>query len=220
MYLKFSSESFPGIFITFCGLDGTGKTTLICRLSEKLQEMNYKVFCTYQPSREVRQSTLFRQFVDTNNHEGLEYRSLSLLTVSDRVQHSTQVILPRLKKGEIVISDRYFYSALVNLRARGYKEDKWIYEIASYLPRPDIAFFLDIDFDLSLQRIRQRSNEKDKWIDIEFNKLLKEEFIHVSNISDGIIVDSSGNPDVTFETIWKYVEVILKEKADGVSCNE
>lgn len=220
MFLKFSNKSFPGILITFCGLDGTGKTTLITKLSERLQGMNYKNFCTYQPSKEVRQSELFRRFVDTNNHEGLEYRSLSLLTVSDRVQHSTQVILPRLRKGEIVISDRYFFSALVNLRARGYREDKWIYEIASYLPRPDLPFFLETDFDLSLRRVHQRSSEKDKWIDFEFNKLLYDEFKYVCNISSGISIDSSQSPEITFETVWEYVNNILKDKLGGVICNE
>lgn len=212
MQLKFSSEEFPGIFVTFCGVDGTGKTTMINMLSEKFEGIGYRVLKTKQPTDAVRQSELFRRFVDTGSHDGLEYRSLSLLTVSDRVQHSTQEILPRLRKGEVVISDRYFYSALVNLRARGYKDDQWIYEIARYLPCPDRAIFLNIDFDISIERVRQRPEEKNKWLDVEFQRKLHHEFNYVCVISNGIQIDSSSSPKTTFSKVWQAVMPLLEKK--------
>ena len=67
-----------------------------------------------------------------HHHYAYDYRSLSLLAASDRIQHCSRVIVPELKKGRLVISDRYFYSCLANLRARGYTEDRWIYEVADF----------------------------------------------------------------------------------------
>ena len=52
--------------------------------------------------------------------------------------YENKVVLPELKKGKIVICDRYFYSCLANLRARGYINDEWIYEISENLRSPRI----------------------------------------------------------------------------------
>ena len=128
-----------GKLITFCGLDGCGKTTMIRRLMAEL-EKEHQVFLTKQPTDFVRSSAIFRTYMDCPNHDAYDYRSLSLLAASDRVQHGSKVIEPALAQGQIVLSDRYFYSCLANLRARGFEADRWIYEIAESVIRPDIAF--------------------------------------------------------------------------------
>ena len=127
--LNMRPNTTSGFLFTFCGLDGCGKTTMIKRIKEYL-EKEYSVFLTKQPTNAVRESDIFRTYMDNPNHDAYDYRSLSLLAASDRVQHTNKVILPRIEAGEIVISDRYFYYCLANLRARGYEKDKWIYEVA------------------------------------------------------------------------------------------
>ena len=193
MRLDFSDEKFPGILICFCGLDGAGKTTQIEILKNRIIRDGYgEPTCTFQPTKEMRQNFLFRKFVDgkKSDYEAYEYRSLSLLTVSDRLQHSRHVILPQLLDGKIVISDRYFYTALINLRARGYKEDKWIYEIAKYIPKPDLTFFINVDFDEAMRRVRSREEEKDRYIHMKFHKKLWEEYQYISHKTDCIILDN------------------------------
>ena len=118
-----------GFLFTFCGLDGCGKTTMLTKLEEELGG-KYEIFKTKQPTNAVRKSDIFRTYMDNPNHDAYDYRSLSLLAASDRLQHVNKVIKPQMIKGKIVISDRYFYSCLANLRARGFMKDKWIYEIA------------------------------------------------------------------------------------------
>ena len=113
----------PGFLITFCGLDGCGKTTMMERLTNDLKK-DFDVFTTKQPTSNVRRSDIFRTYMDCPNHDAFDYRSLSLLAASDRVQHVSKVIAPALESGRIVLSDRYFYSCLANLRARGFKTDK------------------------------------------------------------------------------------------------
>ena len=110
----------PGFLITFCGLDGCGKTTMLKRLIAEL-EKEHELFITKQPTNSVRNSEIFRTYMDCQDHDAFDYRSLSLLAASDRLQHVNKVIEPEMTKGKIVLSDRYFYSCLSNLRARGFE---------------------------------------------------------------------------------------------------
>ena len=176
MKLQMRPHETPGLLITFCGLDGCGKTTLIRRLTRYLEELEVPAFLTKQPTDAVRQSEIFRTYMDTPAHDAYDYRALSLLCAADRVQHSNRVILPKLEEGYTVISDRYFYSCLANLRARGYRRDRWIYEIAAEIPRPDLAFFLDVEVDIAVRRVRARAAERDRYIDLALQHRLREEY--------------------------------------------
>lgn len=159
-HLHMYEHGTPGLLITFCGLDGCGKTTMIRRLTAFLQHAGIEPLLTKQPTNAVRQSEIFRTYMDSPEHAQYEYRSLSLLAASDRVQHANKLILPALRQKKIVISDRYFYSCVANLRARGYEKDRWINEISAYIPKPDIAFFLDTPVSAAVARVRRRPEEK------------------------------------------------------------
>lgn len=205
-HLKMKKHASPGVLITFCGLDGCGKTTMIKLLKEKLELEGKQVFLTKQPTDIVRKSEIFRCYMDSEEHGDFEYRALSLLAASDRVQHANKIILPRLWKGETVISDRYIYSCLANLGARGYKKDKWIYEISKEIPRPDIAFFLDLPVDIAVSRVRSREEEKDRYIDMELQHRLREEYIQICHSNGGIMLNSEGKTEETFTEVCDYIE--------------
>ena len=112
--LNMRENKTPGYLITFCGLDGCGKTTMLRRLVSDL-EGEHRIFVTKQPTNTVRTSEIFRTYMDSPDHDAFDYRSLSLLAASDRLQHVNKVIEPAMRNGEIVLSDRYFYSCLSNL---------------------------------------------------------------------------------------------------------
>ena len=139
---------------------------MINRLVSELKN-EYTVFLTKQPTPSVRESEIFRAYMDSPDHSSYEYRSLSLFAAADRVQHSNKVIEAEMNKGKIVISDRYFYSCLANLRARGYKKDRWIYEIAESIIKPDISFFLDVPISEAIYRVRCRKEEQNRYIDVQ-----------------------------------------------------
>ena len=153
--LNMRKNTTPGFLITFCGLDGCGKTTMMNRLVSDL-ESEYGIFITKQPTNAVRNSEIFRTYMDSPNHDAYDYRSLSLLAASDRLQHVNKVIEPKMRSGKIVLSDRYFYSCLANLRARGFEHDKWIYEISESVIKPDVAFFFDVPVEEAVARVRRR----------------------------------------------------------------
>lgn len=159
--LKMRQNQTKGHLFTFCGLDGCGKTTMLTMLKADM-EQEHNVFLTKQPTNAVRESEIFRNYMDHPDHSAFDYRSLSLLAASDRLQHGSKVIEGQMSEGRVVISDRYFYSCLANLRARGFKKDQWIYEIAESVVKPDAAFFFDVPVDIAVKRVRSRDTEKDR----------------------------------------------------------
>ena len=191
-----------GLLITFCGLDGSGKSTMMKRLIADL-EPNYSLFVTKQPTDAVRGAKIFRTYMDTPCHDAFDYRSLSLLAASDRIQHVSKVIEPQMDSGKMILCDRYFYSCLANLRARGYSKDKWIYEISKAILKPDLAFFLDVPVDIAIARVRQRPEEKDRYIDVDLQHKLFEEYRKICKKNKGILLASDKSEEDTFSEVLK-----------------
>lgn len=207
--MKMRENKTPGVLITVCGLDGCGKTTMMNRLISELKK-THSVFVTKQPTNAVRESLIFRTYMDSPSHEAFDYRSLSLLAASDRLQHVNKVIEPELTEGKIVISDRYFYSCLANLRARGFKKDKWIYEIAKNIIKPDVAFFFDVPVDIAIERVRQRPEEADRYIDVELQYRLRKEYIDICRANNGILISTELKEDESYNLMKNAVERIIK----------
>ncbi len=206
--LKMKPNLTDGYLFTFCGLDGCGKTTMLTMLKDDL-EKEHGVFLTKQPTGAVRESEIFRTYMDCPDHSAFDYRSLSLLAASDRVQHGSRVIERELESGNVVISDRYFYSCLANLRARGYKKDRWIYEIGGYVVRPDAAFFFDVPVETAVSRVRQRESERDRYIDMELQYRLREEYIDICRANGGILVPTGIPVGKSYEIVKKEVERVM-----------
>lgn len=205
-------NTFPGMLITFCGLDGCGKTTLINHLVEYFQQKGIEPLLTKQPTSYVRQSPIFRTYMDNPNHDAYSYRSLSLMAASDRIQHVHSVIEPALREGKVVISDRYFYSCLANLRARGYVQDKWIYEIAESMIQPDIAFFVDAPVDVAVGRVRERVNERHRYIDMELQYRLRDEYRLIALTEQAPMLDSTKTLQETTEELYWIVAEATQRK--------
>lgn len=200
-----------GYLFTFCGLDGSGKTTMLTKLQKDLNK-DSTVFLTKQPSNAVRESNVFRTYMDCPDHSSFDYRSLSLLAASDRLQHGSKVIEPHLEQNEIVLSDRYFYSCLANLRARGFKDDKWIYEIAQLVVKPDIAFFFDVPVEVAVQRVRNRISEKERYIDMELQYKLRDEYINICELNGGVCISTENSIEDCYAIVKNEVDKVIKNE--------
>lgn len=209
--LKMRKNNTKGLLITVCGLDGCGKTTMMNRLIHDL-EKEHEVFVTKQPTKEVRESAIFRTYMDSPNHDAYDYRSLSLLAASDRLQHVNKVIEPAMREGKIVVSDRYFYSCLSNLRARGFGRDKWIYEIAKSVIKPDIAFFFDVPVENAVARVRNRPEEKDRYIDMELQHKLRQEYLDICKANEGILISTEQIEEVCYDQVKEAVMALLRKR--------
>lgn len=202
--LNMRKNNTKGLLITFCGLDGCGKTTVLRKLSEE-PGLSDNLFITKQPTDFVRQSDIFRTYMDCPDHSAYDYRSLSLLAASDRLQHGSKVIEPQLEKGNTVLSDRYFYSCLANLRARGFHEDRWIYEIAQNVIQPDIAFFLDVPVEIAVSRVRQRPEERERYIDMDLQYRLREQYLEICRANGGVLISTEQSLEETYHRVLQEV---------------
>ncbi len=200
-----------GFLVTFCGLDGCGKTTMMRRLIAELQE-EYELLITKQPTSAVRNSEIFRTYMDSPRHDMFDYRSLSLLAASDRIQHVNKTVLPAMQSGKVVLSDRYFYSCLANLRARGFGTDTWIYEIASFVVKPDIAFFFDVPVETAVARVRSRPEERERFIDMRLQYRLREEYINICHENGGIMISTLMTEAECFSIVKNKVKELLKNE--------
>lgn len=210
--LKMEKNKEKGILISFCGLDGSGKTTLINGIIDELAGER-EVVLIKQPTEAVRTNKMFRAFSDGADCSEYDYRAVSLLAASDRLQQGEAVIRRELASGRLVISDRYFYSCLANLIARGYGGDKWIYEAARHVIKPDLAFFCELPAEMAVERVHARPFERERYTDIEFEKRLAELYGEICRKNGGISVPTDCDKSESLGFVMKKIREVLKNES-------
>ncbi|WP_027364321.1 dTMP kinase [Desulfotruncus alcoholivorax] len=143
-----------GKFIVFEGIDGAGKTTQIDLVAKNLKEQGLQVLCTREPGG-TRIGEMLRKFLLDPANGDINPRTEAFLYAADRSQHVTEVILPALEEGKIVICDRYLYSTIA-YQGWGRGIDTGFLTSLNGLASdglvPDRVILLDIDVDTGLQR--------------------------------------------------------------------
>lgn len=144
-----------GCFIVFEGIDGAGKTCQFNKLGERLQKEDYNIVLTKEPTSNRVIGKLIRNILYKDVKVSDE--ALALLFAADRVDHTKNVISPALKKGSVVLSDRYIHSSLA-YQCKGMKTQldlKWLKTINRFAISPDIVVFLDIPPEEGLKRLQK-----------------------------------------------------------------
>jgi dTMP kinase len=148
-----------GIFITFEGMDGSGKTTQMRRLAERLRVMGRTVMETVEPGGPPISAKIRRILLDSANQELCPAAEL-LLYFASRAQNVDERIKPALDRGEIVLSDRFTDSSLVYQgygRGLGADAVAALERIACRGIKPGLTLLVDVDPDFSLARARARN---------------------------------------------------------------
>jgi dTMP kinase len=148
-----------GIFITFEGMDGSGKTTQMRRLAERLRGMGRTVMETVEPGGPPISAKIRRILLDSANQELCPAAEL-LLYFASRAQNVDERIKPALDRGEIVLSDRFTDSSLVyqgHGRGLGADAVAALERIACRGIKPGLTLLVDVDPDFSLARARARN---------------------------------------------------------------
>jgi dTMP kinase len=148
-----------GIFITFEGMDGSGKTTQMHRLAERLRGLGRTVLETAEPGGPPIAQKIRRILLDSANEE-LSPTAELLLYFASRAQNVDQWITPALGRGEIVLSDRFTDSSLVYQgvgRGLGVEAVVALDRIACRGLKPDLTILVDVDAEASLARARARN---------------------------------------------------------------
>ena len=149
-----------GLFITFEGNDGSGKTTISKKVYEALLEKNYPVIYTREPGG-IEIAEKIRTIILDPNHTAMDARCEALLYAASRRQHLIEKVLPALETGKIVLCDRFIDSSLAYQGiGRGIGIDEVLkinqFAIESYMP--DATFFLRVSLETGMQRVNARGN--------------------------------------------------------------
>ncbi|MBZ5726915.1 MAG: dTMP kinase [Acidobacteriia bacterium] len=148
-----------GLFITFEGMDGSGKTTQMHRLAARLRGLGRTVLETVEPGGPPIAMKIRRILLDAANQE-LSPAAELLLYFASRAQNVDEWIAPALGRGEIVLSDRFTDSSLVYQgcgRGLGAEAVAALERIACRGLKPDLTLLVDIDAETSLARARARN---------------------------------------------------------------
>jgi dTMP kinase len=173
-----------GVFICVEGLDGCGKTTQAKLLVRRLRR-SYDAIYTAEPScgeigRFIKKHCLHS---DKRSSGVVE----ALLFAADRCEHVENIVLPALKKGRIVVSDRYVYSSSAYQGATGLSLE-WIEKINEHAIHPDLAFFIDAKPETVVQRLKPRKSVMEN---LETQRKVRE--VYVKFVERGELVRVDGN---------------------------
>lgn len=206
-----------GLFITFEGCDGCGKTTAIKMVGEKLSEANIDHVLSREPGGSKIAEQIRHIILDKNNKEE-DSRTEALLYAASRRQHLVDVILPALEKGTLVICDRYLDSSLAyqgHARGIGIDEVMKINSFAIDKTMPDLTFFLDLTPEEGLARIKGRERANDRLDDEKLafhNKVYEGYQIINEKYKDRIVViDARQTPQEIADEIFAHILKALKK---------
>ena len=196
-----------GLFIVLEGIDGSGKDTHLKLLARKLRELGYTVVETAEPSRGGVGAFLKRYA--KRNEERLPAESEALLYASDRFEHLKNVVKPALRRDQIVISARYYYSSMAYQGAMGVDLD-WIKEMTRFALKPDLAFLLDILPEYSLHRLKRRLSIYE---DSDYLRKVRDIYIKLVNEGELVKVDADRPKRVVQGELLSMVLNSLHERA-------
>ncbi|MFB6245169.1 MAG: dTMP kinase [Candidatus Nanohaloarchaea archaeon] len=164
-------RQFPGNLIVVEGPDGSGTTTQAERLAERLDAVY-----TAEPGARREEESLIGEKVDEMiSQEGYSPEAIALAFAADRMVHVEEKILPLLKEGETLVSDRYYHSSLVYQPALG-ANFRWVRKINRRAIEPDKTFILDVSAKTGMKRTYSRGEDGDIFESLSFQQEVVERY--------------------------------------------
>lgn len=201
-------------FITFEGPEGSGKTTVLRKVFERLSN-DYDVITTREPGG-VRTGEAIREIVLEGDN--MDIRTEAMLFAASRREHLVEKILPALDENKIVLCDRYIDSFLAYqgfARGIGISEVKQLNEFAINGRYPDLTIYLDITVEVGRDRIlkNQRDQNRLDKEDLAFHEKVIEGYQHIIQETPErfAIVDATRNVDEVVTETYKIILNFLKK---------
>ncbi len=203
------------MFITFEGMDGSGKSTQARLLVERLQAAGKRVLATAEPGGTGIGAQIRRVLLDARNQD-LRPTAELLLYFASRAQNVEECIRPALAEGRIVVCDRFTDSTLAYQgHARGLGADtvRTLDRIACRGLAPDLTLLIDIDLETSLARAHARnqaSEQSETRMDDqsrEFHRKVRDAYLEMAAREPGRIrvIDGRGDPEIVAGRVWEVV---------------
>jgi dTMP kinase len=208
-----------GLFLTFEGPEGSGKSTQLRILAARLREMGRDVLETAEPGGTPIGLQIRRVLLDSKNQELCPTAEL-LLNFASRAQNVDQTIVPALSKGQIVVCDRFTDSTLVYQGAGRGLGPEVVYEVDRIACRglvPDLTLLIDIDTETGLARAHRRNRETQRGEtrfddqDVSFHRKVRDAYHQLANDEPGRIrLIDGGRPESEVALdVWESVRPML-----------
>ena len=207
------------MFITFEGVEGCGKSTVIELIFSRLQKENYPIILTREPGG-VKIAEEIRNIILDKENTSLDDRTEALLFAASRRQHLVEKVWPALKENKIVLCDRFLDSSLAYQgggKHLGVEEVLNINLFATEKTMPDLTILFDIDPRIGLARINKNKNREVNRLDLEslkFYDTVRNTFLELSKKYNEryVVIDASKTLDEVVENVYS----IIKKRLDGL----
>ena len=180
-----------GKFITFEGIDGSGKSTQVRMLANELRVRGFQVLPTCEPGGTPLGRRLREAFLETE--ENVAPLAELLLFAADRAQHVNFLVKPALEEGKIVISDRFADATFAYQGAgRGFPDStvNQVIELATSGLKPDLTLFFDLPIEKALARTARRNDAGE-----QKNRLDKETAEFYARVRAGYLKIAADEPE-------------------------
>lgn len=210
----------PGTFITFEGIDGSGKSTQLRLLSNFLRVHGCDVLVTREPGGTPLGLRLRAALLDSE--EQVDPLTELLVFAADRAQHVRRLVRPALEAGRVLISDRYADATVAYQGAgRGFSPAliAEIVELATEGLKPDLTLLFDLPVRESTNRTGRRVNDRQKADrldaeDAEFHSRVRDAYLNIAAAEPERvrIIDTSGPVEVTHAHVKEIVVPFLESR--------
>lgn len=215
-----------GLFITFEGGEGAGKSTQIARLAQKLREKGYDLLVTREPGGSPGAEAV-RHVILSGAAEPFGPEMEALLFAAARADHVEQAIRPALESGKIVLCDRFIDSMRVYQGVTGNLSSdfmKAVERVAIDGVMPDLTLILDIEPEEGLRRAsaRRGGEEVDRFEKetLDIHRKRREAFLAIAEREPQrcIVIDASRDPDAVQEAVTEAVFAALVARMPAQPC--
>lgn len=192
-------------FISFEGIEGSGKSTQAKKLHDFLLSKNITTIYTREPGG-TKTCEKIRAILIDETIENLDPKTELFLNFASRIEHVEKLIKPSIADNKTVICDRFFDSSFA-YQGFGFGIDQNIIEkiknIAIANLQPDITFLIDIEVDQAFNRIKERStNNRYEKLNRDFHQKVRNGFLELAKKNSRIrIIDGNKNSDLVFQDI-------------------
>ena len=201
-----------GLFITFEGIDGCGKSTQIDFLTKHFAKMKKPVVKTEEPGGTAGSNEIRKILLRENNFQW-SVETEALLFMAARNDHVEKVIKPSINDNKIVICDRFMDSTLVYQGMRSSRAKQLSLNLFELIAiNPDVTFLIDMEPEIALRRALSRSTKEDRFENygISFQRELRKNFLDIAHKnSDRIrIIDGNQTPEDVAAQINESIEAL------------